>query len=115
MAQGKQRVGQKKVIFIDDHASELVCDNPRCDYHAPPGTHTWGPHLIGVPCPKCGQSLLTQKDYDMQCRVYEIIEKVNRFFAFFGIGKTHLDADDDKVKLVSIRAVQGKIEIDPNW
>tara|TARA_R110002073_G_scaffold100593_1_gene228901 strand:- start:1495 stop:1782 length:288 start_codon:yes stop_codon:yes gene_type:complete len=40
----------------------LQCDAQSCD-HVEDATD-YGPHLIGKPCPKCGESLLTQQDFD---------------------------------------------------
>lgn len=104
----------KRVIFIDDHASELRCDNVKhCDYVAPEGAHKWGRHLIGLPCPVCGESLLTERDYQTQERIYLWIEKVNRFFAFFGIGVESLEGYEGKTTSIGVRAHNGGVEIRP--
>ena len=38
----------------------LKCDAPGCDHIEPVAAIS--PDLIGLPCPKCGASLLTEKD-----------------------------------------------------
>ena len=51
----------KMVEYSDPET--LDCDNSNCNYQEPIA----GPltrDLIGTLCPKCGESLLTQEDYD---------------------------------------------------
>lgn len=57
----------------------LICDNPHCDYESPAKTESveeLKTH-IGEPCPKCGESLLTEEDFKMTEDVFKYIEFVN--------------------------------------
>lgn len=50
-------------IEITDHGSYLHCDNPQCGYDM----NFEGKireELIGTPCPKCGENMLTKEDYE---------------------------------------------------
>lgn len=96
----------KKIIFIEDHASELTCDNPLCDYKAVPGEYTFGPHLVGLPCPKCGESLLTQEDFTMHVRLVAVIDWLNRWFGWLG-----KEAPDHDYKSLRMRTVHGHLEV----
>lgn len=40
----------------------LKCDEPDCDVEIE--CPDYGPNKVGTPCPKCGSSLLTQKDFE---------------------------------------------------
>ena len=42
----------------------LKCDNPECDFVDLTIPRADYESSIGKPCPKCGESLLTQEDYD---------------------------------------------------
>jgi hypothetical protein len=74
----------KKLIHFEDKRSCLCCDNPQCNYEAPPGKYTWGRHLIGTPCPQCGESLLTPRDYRDSARMIWTINWINRWFGWLG-------------------------------
>jgi len=41
----------------------LRCDNPKCDYVN--DDILFENYVVGQPCPKCGDNLLTQEDYDL--------------------------------------------------
>ena len=52
----------------------LKCDNPECGFVDSTIQRKDYPSYIDFPCPKCGQSLLTQADFDAVV-VLERIEK----------------------------------------
>ena len=54
----------------------LKCDNPNCDYVDKSIRSAEYENYIGYPCPKCGQPLLTQEDYDAMLKLNEQMEKV---------------------------------------
>lgn len=56
----------------------LRCDNPMCDYSDEAIQLEEYPKYIGHPCPKCGQSLLTQADFDTMMSIVKMTELVNK-------------------------------------
>jgi hypothetical protein len=101
----------KKLIHVDDHSGELRCDNTLCDYVAERGLHQFGPHLIGLPCPKCGENLLTEQDYKIQKKIMDGVDVINRIGAFFGLGNEKL-TKEQSTHSYGVRAVRGKIEVE---
>jgi hypothetical protein len=54
----------------------IVCDNPNCDHkikHETGDYHVETKNYINAPCPKCGENLLTQQDYDDSARLSRTI------------------------------------------
>ena len=98
----------KKLIHIDDHSSELICDSPTCDFVAAPGAYVFGPHLIGMPCPKCGDNLLTEIDYKNQMKSIKFIEWINWFGNLLGLGSEVPPTNGEKI---SVRSVNGEFVI----
>lgn len=81
----------KKVIEIKQMGG-LKCDNPNCDYvneFVPPDDYK---NWINCLCPKCGENLLTEKDYKSFKRLLFVIKIINK------IGK-YLPKSDKKVKM----------------
>lgn len=101
----------KKIIHVVDHAGELKCDAPTCDYVAPAGLYVFGAHLIGTPCPKCGASLLTKQDYDIMTKIKAGVDFINRLGAKLGLGTEEPPTKGDGTCSVSVSPVNGKIEI----
>lgn len=63
-------------IIVTDHGG-IVCDNPNCDFKdADASFETFGEYL-NKPCPKCGDNLLTQQDYDNAMLVWKSIQWIN--------------------------------------
>ena len=65
----------------------IVCDNEACDYKIKNEGGDFNvetKQYINMPCPKCGENLLTQEDYDMSERVRKTINWVNRWFGWLG-------------------------------
>lgn len=61
------------------NVTHLKCDNPDCDYKHEIEKGESLENLVGVECPDCGLSILTQQDYDNQKSLElacTIIEKV---------------------------------------
>jgi predicted RNA-binding Zn-ribbon protein involved in translation (DUF1610 family) len=62
----------------------VVCDS--CDYSVP---HTGNdlPLIMYVdePCPKCGENLLTYKDYVQHQKLMRVIDFINRWFSWLTI------------------------------
>lgn len=74
----------KELIHIEDHRSRLHCDDPKCGHDLPEGSVTWGPHLIGYPCPECGSDMLLQEDYETSESAFKMIGWVNKWFGWLG-------------------------------
>lgn len=62
---------------VDIHG--LQCDNPNCDYEDMSVPFSDYEKSIGKPCPKCGENLLTQEDYDKVMQMIDAAEIVNMF------------------------------------
>lgn len=92
----------KKLIHTEDGRGQLHCDNPACRYVLPEGTVTWGPHLIGYPCPKCESDMLTREDYEHSERFHRAVAWINYWFGWLG------SDDPADYKSVSIRHHAGK-------
>lgn len=56
----------------------IVCDNTKCDFKTkdinPKDYKAW----LNKPCPKCGDNLLTQEDYNTFIHIMRMIDKVNK-------------------------------------
>jgi len=66
----------------------IVCDNVRCDFKIP--NETGDPnietsHYINAHCPKCGEILLTQQDYDDSAKLMKTINWANKWFGWLSI------------------------------
>jgi len=62
---------------IDMNISGLKCDN--CDYSDDSVKLEDYEKSIGKPCPNCGESLLTQEDYDGVMQIVQAVEMLNSF------------------------------------
>lgn len=93
----------KKLIHVDDGRGQLHCDNASCGHVLPPGAVTWGEHLIGYPCPKCGSDMLTQADYLASERISAIVTWINKWFGWLGT-----ETVTDVHASISIRHHDGK-------
>lgn len=60
----------------------IKCDNPNCDYKDI--SVKWddiektGAEYLNKPCPKCGQSLLTQEDFDSTKRLIFVMTELEK-------------------------------------
>lgn len=71
---------QKGPIFIQ-------CDNEKCDYVIPYSHDESDDSLlledyIDQSCPKCGENLLTQKDYQTHVKFVKRIDWINKWFGW---------------------------------
>jgi uncharacterized C2H2 Zn-finger protein len=77
----------RKLIEIhQDHM--IVCDNSECDYKiinptGDPNTDTR--EYLNMPCPKCGENLLTEKDYIQHLKVMKVINWMNKYLSWMTI------------------------------
>lgn len=66
----------------------IVCDNQACDYKIKNETGDYNSdtsQYINMPCPLCGENLLTQKDYDDSEKLRKTINWVNKWFGWLSI------------------------------
>ena len=65
----------KNIEIVEEQG--LQCDNPKCDWTdatiCMKNMHEW----INRPCPKCGENVLTEHDYNLAKNLDNIIEFVN--------------------------------------
>lgn len=67
--------------------TDVICDNPACDYTVDTDDIE---SFLDVPCPKCGENLLTKKDLDHFKGMLKFIDRINFWFgwlAWFGTTK----------------------------
>lgn len=62
---------------IERTSSGLVCDNPACDYENREVTEANLKDWVNAPCPKCGENLLTEDDFDRAINALEVVELIN--------------------------------------
>lgn len=66
----------------------IVCDNPKCDYKLENPTKDAYADISGfvnMACPKCGENLLTEKDYYDSLILLKFIGKINKWFGWLAI------------------------------
>lgn len=67
---------------------EIECDNLECDYkilNEAPSSVTItedSKQYINMPCPQCGENLLTLEDYLMEKKLMRTIRWLNRWFSW---------------------------------
>lgn len=60
---------------VEFESSGLKCDN--CDYYNGDVESKDYINHINEPCPKCGENLLTQSDYDLHLKLIDAVNFVN--------------------------------------
>lgn len=73
----------------------LICDNPHCDYKDDTIKSEDYAEYIGFPCPKCGESLLTQEDYEFTQKMKTLVDLMGEFLPEVG--------DDEQMFAVEMR------------
>lgn len=66
----------------------IVCDNPKCDYKVENPTKNAFADIseyVNKPCPKCGENLLTEKDYYDSLVLLKIVGNINKWFGWLAI------------------------------
>lgn len=77
----------RKLIEIEQE-NLIECDNKNCDYVIKNPTKDPNEsikHYINIPCPKCGDNLLTEKDYLDSERFMRILNWMNKWFSWVTI------------------------------
>ena len=90
-------------------ADFVVCDNPSCDYKVEnPGgdpradLSDW----VDKPCPKCGENLLTQEDYELHNKMMVLLDAIVDL-----IPESKEPIPEDKMVTGIIKARDGKISL----
>lgn len=68
---------QKKLFELENENSGIMCDNPDCDWEDKTVKNEDLKNWINTPCPKCGENVLTQEDYDDSQKFLELIKIFN--------------------------------------
>lgn len=74
--------------LIEKQQEWLVsCDNPNCDYIVPYTDENEKNIVLFIDksCPKCGENLLTMKDYLQYQNLIKVINFINRWFSWITI------------------------------
>lgn len=96
----------KELIHLDDHRGQLMCDSPACGHMLAEGEVTWGEHLIGHPCPKCGSDMLTREDYEGSERAFAAVRWLNKWFGW--LGSEYVPNDPKWKHKIAVRHHDGK-------
>lgn len=87
---------EKNIEMVE---SGLVCDNAACDWIDPTVTFDNFKEWLNRPCPKCGENLLTQQDFDNATAVHVATSMINGLTA---------------EQLTEMARIMGLPETDPN-
>lgn len=101
---------RRLIHFNRQDAGVLHCDNKQCNHDLDRGAVEWGEHLIGMPCPMCGESLLTRTDYVHTEKMFRVIDWMNKWFSWLPWAVEH---NDPRLHTVSMRSHNGELEIKP--
>jgi predicted nucleic-acid-binding Zn-ribbon protein len=77
----------RKLIEIQQE-NLIECDNKNCDYVIKNPTKDPNENVkrfVNMPCPKCGDNLLTEKDYLEGERFMQVLNWVNKWFSWVTI------------------------------
>lgn len=81
----------------------VKCDNPSCDYKVlNENKDPNNPKLeefLNKPCPKCGENLLTEKDYKDFNRMMKVVGIINKIGSIFGLSSKSDSKDNVKVSI----------------
>lgn len=111
-------MNEQKYIQYDPEGNGLECDNENCDWEDKTikwsDAHNW----IDKPCPKCGENLLTQDDYDQTNLLFETIDSLNLMskdeLVTLGesLGLTKEEIEDETLQHTKVKVHNG-IHIEP--
>jgi len=78
----------------------IKCDNPRCYYRNEDVKFEDYDRWLEVPCPKCGQPLLTLEDYLKCKKMIDLLNKIEDSFIMKIIARILLFFSRKKTKLI---------------
>ena len=92
-------------LIEHSQGSLITCDNKTCDYTIPYNkdgdTNTL--KYIDMPCPKCGENLLTKEDYLQHEKLMQAVNFINKWFSWLTI----FQSKDAKEHTVSVHVHNG--------
>lgn len=98
----------KEIVHLEDHRGRLHCD--ACGHTLEEGDVTYGPHLIGYPCPECGNNMLTAIDYEAAERIHRMIAWINKWLGPI-FGREYSPNDPTWNSAISIKHHAGTTEM----
>ena len=75
----------RKIIEIEKDHHVVVCDKLGCDYEEFYSESSLLKTYINKPCPKCGENLLTEKDYKDYQILMGTINFINKWFSWLTV------------------------------
>lgn len=78
---------------IEHRSGGLQCDNPVCDWTDPTVKVEDYEKWLNAPCPKCGENVLTEEDYNTTKNLLSMVDMINDlpdelYKEFLKIGET---------------------------
>lgn len=100
---------------MSEHITEiqsggLKCDNPECDWADMTISESDYPKWLNAPCPKCGQNVLTDQDYENVKTVRAAIEFINSLSEEQLAEMSDLVPDDIKEQMSGFDKIRFKVE-----
>ena len=90
---------KRKLIELNQ-SNLIVCDNPDCDFVVVNETgdaNINSVEYVNKPCPKCGQNLLTERDYEDYMKFIKYVNFINKWFSwitiFYSKNPNYVDAN----------------------
>lgn len=88
----------------------VVCDNPACDYKVENVSKDPNENLteeyVNVPCPKCGENLLTEDDHCRFVKVMRIIDFINKWFSWILFFVPESDRESETTTITTHKEVK---------
>ncbi len=74
----------KRKLIEKLQESLVVCDNPKCTFSIPYNEEEAKNTIryINVPCPQCGENLLTAEDYLLHEKMVKVVDWLNKWFSW---------------------------------
>jgi len=77
---------RKLIVAFQKEA--IICDNPKCDFTIENESKEFDVDIkpyVNMPCPKCGENLLTEKDYNDSVQMVKAVKFINKWFSWITI------------------------------
>ena len=101
---------KRQLIEIGRLEHLVECDNPECDYKVKNPTGSPFEDIssfVNMPCPKCGENLLTKEDYLQSLKLLKAVIWLNKWFSWI----LFFSKKNIKSEIISVKCHNGiKIE-----